>query len=185
MDPIFGQLHSSPSSCRGHAAGFCATPSNRGAWWRPPASCRRPCLRVRLHLDTAAQENGATCDGTLLLTSRRAQLFDLRLREVAAGDLPPETAAALHAAHAAALAALAAGQPLGSLWPDGADAEPPTVVVGQFAVEIDDERAAAIRPEDWALRQAVVASQGQNGKPKDASGPPVPADSLGERPGGG
>lgn len=127
------------------------------------------------------KKRGATSDGTLVLTGSHAQLYDLRLREVAAGALPPAAAAALHAAHAAALVALVAGQPLGSLWPASADAEPPTLTVGQFAVDIDDDRCAAVRPEDWALRQAVVALQGQNGKINDAAGPPIPVDSLGER----
>lgn len=127
------------------------------------------------------KKRGATSDGTLVLSGGRAQLYDLRLREVAAGALPPAAAAALHATHAAVSLALAAGQPLGSLWPASADAEPPTLAVGQFAVHIDDDRCAAVRPEDWALRQAVVASQSQNGKPKDAAGPPIPVDSLGER----
>lgn len=126
------------------------------------------------------KKRGATSDGTLVLTGSRAQLFDLHLREVAASALPPAAADALHTAHAAALAALAAGQPLGSLWPASATDEPPAVVVGPFAVDIDDDRSAAVRPEDWALRQAVVASQGQSGKPKDAAGPPIPIDSLGE-----
>ncbi|PRW59654.1 angiogenic factor with G patch and FHA domains 1 isoform X1 [Chlorella sorokiniana] len=127
------------------------------------------------------KKRGATSDGTLVLTGSRAQLFDLRLREVAAGVLPAAAAAALHAAHAAVLAALAAGQPLGPLWPAGGDVEPPAVVLTQFAVDIDDDRSAAVRPEDWELRQAVAASQGHNGKPKGASGPPIPADSLGAR----
>lgn len=53
------------------------------------------------------------------------------------------------------------------------------VVVGRFSVDIDDDRGAALRPEEWALRQAVAASQTASGKPRDIAGPAIPADNLG------
>lgn len=120
-------------------------------------------------------KRGRTADGTLLVRGQRAQLFDLELKERAAGSLPPATAAALHAAHAAAVAALAAGHPLGSLWLQD---EAPSIAVGGFTVEIEDDRRAAVQQEEWVLRQRV-GEEARAGKPKDAVGAAIPADSLG------
>lgn len=143
----------------------------------PPPPAAQPLLAVfDCLLTRRGKRGGSAVDGTLVLTGSRAQLFDLMLKEHAAGPLSPVLAAALHAAHAGAIAALAAGQPLGPLW--GGDSAPEGLAVDGWRVELEDDRAAAVRPAEWALRQRVAA-EARGGKPKDAVGAALPDDSLG------
>lgn len=117
-------------------------------------------------------------DGTLVLRGTKAQVFDLQLREKAADRLPAAAAAALHSAHAVAVAA--AGTP-GSLWQQSEqEEEVPKIVVGQFEVAIEDDRAAAVTEDEWVLGQRVGAEAAGGGKPKDAAGAPIPLDSTGK-----
>lgn len=92
-------------------------------------------------------QRGQAREGTLALRGRTAALHRLGLEEVARDRLPAKAADALHAAYVAA----AQGQPGTRLW----DTEPPQMTVGSMHVEIEDDTAAAMAPEDWALRQQV------------------------------
>ena len=142
----------------------------------PPPAAQLPLAVFDCLFTRRGKRGGSAVDGTLMLTGSQAQLFDLMLKEHAAGPLSPVLAAALHAAHAGAIAALAAGQPLGPLW--GGDSAPEGLAVDGWRVELEDDRAAAVRPEEWVLRQRVAA-EARCGKPKDTLGAALTFDSLG------
>lgn len=125
--------------------------------------------------DCVFTQRRGSADGSLRLTGVKAQVLDLQQREAAAGVLPAQTTAVLHAAHAAAMAAVAAGEPLGPLWQDGEP--PPDLAVGKAHVLIEDDRGAAIGQEEWQLRQRIAAEVAA-GRP-GTSGADIPAHNIG------
>lgn len=121
-----------------------------------------------------SRKGHGAAEGSIVLRGRKAQLLDLQLREKATDSLPPEVAAALHAAYAGGIAAGAAGGPL---WWE--KQEPPQITLGQWQLEIEDDAAAAVSEAEWLLRQHVGV-QVKRGKPQDAAGPAISLDSIGK-----
>jgi hypothetical protein len=105
-------------------------------------------VQISVYDCTFCKGKQAAKDGTLVIRGRTAVLHDLCLKEVASERLPAATAEALHQAYVAAVASSHRDEPL---WEE----EQPSVGMGPMRVEIENQAAAAVMAEEWAVRQRL------------------------------